>query len=67
MEQIAGLPLRPAALIIGKLIPYIILSWRLPISSWARLDPVGVAVKGSYFLLLLTIVLFLVSGLGRGF
>ena len=67
MEQIAVSPLRPAALIIGKLIPYIILSLasaHIVLGlGWILF---GVAVKGSYFLLLLTIVLFLVSGLGQG-
>ena len=67
MEQIAVSPLRPAALIIGKLIPYIILSLasaHIVLGlGWILF---GVAVKGSYFLLLLTIILFLVSGLGQG-
>jgi ABC-2 type transport system permease protein len=67
MEQIAVSPLPAAALIIGKLIPYIIISLAsahiVLALGWALF---GVAVKGSYFLLLLTIVLFLISGLGQG-
>jgi ABC-2 type transport system permease protein len=67
MEQIRVSPLRPAALIIGKLIPYILISLAsahiVLALGWALF---GVAIKGSYFLLLLTIVLFLVSGLGQG-
>lgn len=67
MEQISVSPLRPAALIIGKLVPYIIISLAsahiVLALGWALF---GVAVKGNYILLLLTIVLFLISGLGQG-
>ncbi len=67
MEQIIVSPLRPAALIIGKMIPYILISLasaHLVLAlGWVLF---GVAVKGSYLLLLLTIVLFLISGLGQG-
>lgn len=67
MEQISVSPLRPTALIVGKLIPYVLIS---VVSAhivlglgWVLL---GVAVKGSYLLLLLSMVLFLVCGLGQG-
>lgn len=67
MEQISVSPLPPAALIIGKLIPYALISLasaHLVLAlGWALF---GVAVKGNYFLLLLMMVLFLVSGLGQG-
>jgi len=67
MEQIYVSPLRPTALIIGKMIPYILISLAsahiVLALGWVLF---GVAVKGSYFLLLLTIVLFLISGLGQG-
>jgi ABC-2 type transport system permease protein len=67
MEQINVSPLRPAALIIGKMIPYTLISLAsahfVLALGWVLF---GVAVKGNYFLLLLTIVLFLVSGLGQG-
>jgi len=67
MEQINVSPLRPAALIIGKMIPYILISLasaHLVLGlGWVLF---GVAVKGSYILLLLTMILFLISGLGQG-
>ena len=67
MEQINVSPLRPAALIIGKMIPYVLISLasaHLVLGlGWVLF---GVAVKGNYFLLLLTMVLFLISGLGQG-
>ena len=67
MEQLAVSPLRPAALIIGKLIPYILISLAsahiVLALGWVLF---GVAIKGNYFLLFLTIVLFLISGLGQG-
>jgi ABC-2 type transport system permease protein len=67
MEQINVSPLRPAALIIGKMIPYVLISLasaHLVLGlGWVLF---GVAVKGNYFLLLLTMILFLISGLGQG-
>ena len=67
MEQIRVSPLPPAALITGKLVPYALISLasaHLVLAlGWVLL---GVAVKGNYFLLLLSIVLFLVCGLGQG-
>jgi drug efflux transport system permease protein len=67
MEQIRVSPLRPAALIIGKMIPYILISLAsahfVLALGWVLF---GVAVKGSYLLLLLTIFLFLICGLGQG-
>jgi ABC-2 type transport system permease protein len=67
MEQINVSPLRPTALIIGKLIPYVLISLAsahfVLALGWVLF---GVAVKGSYFLLLLTMILFLISGLGQG-
>ncbi len=67
MEQISVSPLRPAALIVGKLVPYVLISLvsaHLVLGlGWALF---GVAVKGSYLLLLLSMALFLVCGLGQG-
>ncbi|TFG57946.1 MAG: ABC transporter permease [Candidatus Aminicenantes bacterium] len=67
MEQLHVSPLPPAALIVGKLIPYALISLVSAHSvlalGWLLF---GVAVKGNYFLLLLTMVLFLISGLGQG-
>ena len=67
MEQINVSALRPAALIIGKMIPYVLISLaaaHLVLGlGWVLF---GVAVKGSYILLLLTMILFLISGLGQG-
>lgn len=67
MEQISVSPLPSAALIIGKLVPYALISLasaHLVLAlGWVLF---GVAVKGNYFLLLLVMVLFLISGLGQG-
>lgn len=67
MEQLHVSPLPPAALIIGKLIPYALISLAsahfVLALGWVLF---GVAVKGNYFLLLLTMILFLISGLGQG-
>jgi ABC-2 type transport system permease protein len=67
MEQIAVSPLPASALIIGKLVPYVVislLSAHLVLGlGWVLF---GVGVKGNYFLLLLGMVLFLISGLGQG-
>jgi len=67
LEQITVSPARPMDLILGKTIPYAIISL---VSAHLVLllgDLLfGVSIKGSYFLLLLGMVLFLVSGLGLG-
>ena len=67
MEQLHVSPLPPAALIIGKLSPYALISLAsahfVLALGWVLF---GVAVKGNYFLLLLTMILFLISGLGQG-
>jgi ABC-2 type transport system permease protein len=55
------------ALIVGKLVPYVIISLasaHLVLGlGWVLF---GVAVKGSYLLLLLAMVLFLIAGLAQG-
>jgi ABC-2 type transport system permease protein len=67
MEQIAVSPLPSAALIIGKLVPYVVISLasaHLVLGlGWVLF---GIGIKGSYTLLLLGIVLFLIAGLGQG-
>jgi ABC-2 type transport system permease protein len=67
MEQIAVSPLRPFELIAGKTIPYVLLSL---VSSHLVLllgkVLFGVSIRGNYFLLLLTMTLFLIGGLGQG-
>jgi len=67
MEQIMVSPVRPAGLILGKMIPYVLISLAsahfVLALGWVLF---GVAIKGSYFLLLPTMLLFLVCGLGQG-
>jgi len=67
MEQIMVSPVRPVGLILGKLIPYVLISLAsahfVLALGWVLF---GVAIRGSYFLLLPTILLFLVCGLGQG-
>ncbi len=67
MEQLRVSPLPSVALIVGKLVPYVLISLasaHIVLGlGWVLF---GVAVKGSYLLLLLAIVLFLVAGLAQG-
>lgn len=67
MEQIVVSPVRPAEMIFGKLIPYVLISMvsahLVLFLGWALF---GVGIKGSYLLLLLSIILFLICGLGQG-
>jgi ABC-2 type transport system permease protein len=67
MEQLRVSPLPSVALIVGKLVPYVMISLasaHLVLGlGWVLF---GVAVKGSYLLLLLAMVLFLVAGLAQG-
>jgi ABC-2 type transport system permease protein len=67
MEQIAVSPIQPFELIAGKTVPYVLLSLASS-HSVLLLGSVlfGVSVRGNYFLLLLTMTLFLVGGLGQG-
>lgn len=67
MEQLRVSPLPSVALIVGKLVPYVLISlasahFVLGL-GWVLF---GVAVKGSYLLLLLAMVLFLIAGLAQG-
>lgn len=67
MEQIIVSPVRPVGLLLGKMIPYVLISLAsahfVLALGWVLF---GVAIKGSYLLLLPTILLFLVCGLGQG-
>jgi len=67
MEQLRVSPLPNAALIVGKLLPYVLISLasaHLVLGlGWVLF---GVAVEGSYVLLLLAMVLFLIAGLAQG-
>ncbi len=67
MEQIAVSPLPASALIVGKLVPYAVVSLasaHLVLAlGWVLF---GVGIEGNYLLLLLGMVLFLISGLGQG-
>ena len=67
MEQIMVSPVRPVELILGKTIPYTIISLvaTLAILVLGYLL-FGVVLKGSAFLLFIVTVLFLVGGLGVG-
>ena len=67
MEQILVSPIHPLELIIGKVIPYILISLvsahLVLLFGWGLF---GVRIKGSYPLLLLTMALFLLGALGQG-
>jgi ABC-2 type transport system permease protein len=67
IEQLIVSPLRPAELIIGKTIPYALISFlsahSVLLFAYLLFD---VSVKGSYAWLLVGILSFLVCGLGQG-
>ncbi len=67
MEQILVSPVRPLALIVGKTVPYALISL---VSAHLVLGLgyllFGVPIRGSYPLLLLAMTLFLLGGLGQG-
>jgi ABC-2 type transport system permease protein len=67
MEQIAVSPLKSSELIIGKTIPYVIISLfsslMILLAGWILF---GVAVKGSILLLFAVILIFLISCLAVG-
>lgn len=67
IEQIIVSPVKPAELIIGKTIPYAMIS--LASAHLVLLFGYvlfGVSIKGNYLFLLIGIILFLVGGLGLG-
>ena len=67
MEQIRVSPIRPLELIVGKTIPYALVSLAVTVAVLACSYLLfGVVVKGSYLLLLLVILLFLLASLGLG-
>jgi ABC-2 type transport system permease protein len=67
MEQILVSPIHPVELVVGKVIPYILISLvsahLVLLFGWGLF---GVRIEGSYPLLLLTMVLFLLGALGQG-
>jgi len=67
MEQILVSPIRPPELLIGKTIPYVLISLvsshLVLFFSWLLF---GVIITGSYWLLLVSMLLFLLGGLGLG-
>lgn len=67
MEQILVSPLRPLELVVGKTIPYIFISLISAVGVLAVSYLLfGVTIRGSYLLLLLVMLLFLLSCLGLG-
>jgi ABC-2 type transport system permease protein len=67
MEQILVSPIRPLELIVGKTIPYAAVSLAVTVAVLAASYLLfGVQIRGSYLLLLLVILLFLLACLGLG-
>jgi ABC-2 type transport system permease protein len=67
MEQILVSPIRPLELIVGKTIPYAAVSLAVTVAVLAASYLLfGVMIRGSYLLLLLVILLFLLACLGLG-
>ncbi len=67
MEQIMVSPIKPIELILGKTIPYTVISLLATVMilflGYVLFD---VSIKGSFFLLALVTLLFLIGGLGVG-
>jgi len=67
MEQIAVSPVTPLGLILGKIIPYVVISLGAAaatlLAGYVLFD---VSVRGSLWLLLFVTILYLVAGLGMG-
>lgn len=67
MEQIIVSPIRPVELILGKTLPYVVISLAaaalILLASYLLFD---VVVKGSYLLLFVVTLIFLAAGLGLG-
>jgi ABC-2 type transport system permease protein len=67
MEQIMVSPIKPIELILGKTIPYIIISLiATAVILFLGYVLFDVSIKGSIFLLSMVTILFLVGGLGVG-
>lgn len=67
MEQILVSPLKAQDLIVAKLVPYVVISlFSAHLILLAGYLLFGVGIRGSYFLLLGLILLFLLGGLGQG-
>jgi ABC-2 type transport system permease protein len=67
MEQIMVSPIRPIELILGKTIPYIIISlFATAVILFLGYILFDVSIKGNIFLLFLMTLFFLVGGLGLG-
>lgn len=67
MNQLLLSPLEPAEMIMGKIVPYLLLSLiGAHLVLLAGRGLFGIAVRGSYLLLLLVLVLFLFCGLSQG-
>ncbi len=67
MEQLAVTPIRPAALILGKLIPFVMIGLIDVLLVVAAATIVfGLPIKGSLFLLLALSLLFILTSLGLG-
>lgn len=67
MEQLIVTPIRPWELVVGKLAPYVVISFLLTVEVLvAGVSIFGVPIVGSVPLLLLLVGLFLISTLGIG-
>lgn len=67
LEQLLLSPLEPAEMIIGKIIPYLLLSLLgAHLVLLAERVLFGIPIKGSYPLLLVVLVMFLFCGLSQG-
>lgn len=67
MEQLTVSPMRPLEMLLGKTIPYIVISLiGTAVILWLGNLLFGVTVAGSYWLLLLVTLLFIFAGLSLG-
>ncbi|MGD1091709.1 MAG: ABC transporter permease [Bryobacteraceae bacterium] len=67
MEQLMVTPIRPAELILGKTLPFVVIGlWDMLLSMGAALLLFHIPFAGSFWLLLVSTLLFLLTTLGAG-
>jgi ABC-2 type transport system permease protein len=67
MEQVRMSPISPVSFVVGKTVPYLVLSFlSAMLVIFAAMLLFDLEVRGSWFLLCLSIVIFLIGALGQG-
>jgi ABC-2 type transport system permease protein len=66
LEQLMVTPIRPAELIVGKVLPFVLIGFVKSTSCWRWLLVFDLTMAGSYFLLLGVSLLYFLTTLGLG-